>query len=120
MFKKILICSILIFMLAGCATVNLFKEPGVIEITNCNRWTKVGIALFTEFNDDGSPSDYVVLEEKLFGEGNLVVETEPGLYVITYYNEEAKVIDYDVVELNPGDYLNFYYDCGEIGEDGNV
>lgn len=106
--KKLLFSILMIvFLIIGCGS-----EPANLLIMNCSPHTMVGIAYFTEYDDNGDPTDYIILKEmELKGEGVIDEKVKPGRYIITYYDLEDNVLTYDDITLEPGENKRLSYGC---------
>lgn len=121
--KSFILSIVMALMLFGCAGL-LTEESAHLFIQNCNKWTYVSVAHFTEFDENNQPTDYEILDEyNIKGQGIIDIDVPAGMYAITYYNREDRVIEYDSFWIEPGETKTFEYDCNYpevILQDGDV
>jgi hypothetical protein len=96
--KKLFIL-ILILILGWIIWVN---KSGAAEILvhNCSNEEMIGIA---QFNED--MTDFVIHEDKrVMPNGTLLWSLDPGVYCISYYNPNANLLGYELIEIVDDDF----------------
>lgn len=83
MYKRIIIGLLLIFfMFSVCVAAN--QTAVKITFINHRSGTILGLAKFTAFDKDGSPTDYEIMEIQ-WSDRFKVVALLPGMYGVTQY-----------------------------------